>query len=256
MFIAKLLFTLAINTVVLIGYFYSAQVAALQKEKQYAATFAQTPPTIDGELNEEVWHLATDSSPFILHHNGAQGQQLTQAKVAYDSSFLYLAFIVSDYDIVANYSKNQSPIFQQDDVVEVFIDPLGKGKPYYELGISPINTFYSLKIIDPKKSSFQSHAWIFEGFESATSVHGTINQSDDIDTGWQVEMKIPFSAFRELVLVNKNLETWRFNLFRIDYSGDLPRQANEYYSWSTLGSFGFHQPKKFGQLQFLPKVDQ
>lgn len=250
MLVAKLLFTLAIKASLLSGFLYTSQVLALNQKKQYSATFVNVPPIIDGELSDEIWLSAKNSSPFILHQNGSKGKHNTHAKIVYDSSFIYLAFIVSDDDIVANFTKNQSFLFQQDDVIEMFIDPLGAGKPYFELGISPSNVFYSLKIDDPKISSFQSSTWLIKGFESATKVNGTINESSDVDQGWQVEIKIPLNAFQDALSKKTKREFWRFNLFRIDYSGNLPRQANEYYSWSTVGSFGFHQPAKFGYLMF------
>jgi hypothetical protein len=237
--------------VTLLIFFYTNKIVSAELTSHYQAHFISSPPKIDGKLNDKAWQLAQETSSFVIHHNGNRSEVNTQAKIIYDKANIYFAFIIEDTDIVANYSQQQSPLFQQDDVIELFIDPLGQGKPYIEIGISPTNIFYSYSIIDPISETFTLESLTLLGIESATTINGTLNHSSDIDHSWQVEIKIPFTAIAEFTQQPFNQESWRFNLFRIDFSDKLPRQANEFYSWAKVGSFGFHQPDTFGWLQFM-----
>jgi hypothetical protein len=85
-----------------------------------------------------------------------------------------------------------------------------------------------------------------KGIKTAVNVVGTINNRQDNDQNWTVEMAIPFN---ELV---KNFHpdqlakaAWRINFYRINQD----TSPLKYMAWSpTQGSF--HQPGKFGTIIF------
>jgi len=51
---------------------------------------------------------------------------------------------------------------------------------------------------------------------SVVAIYGTINQPNDVDSRWTVELAIPWSAFKE-----KNIPTdgdiWRVNFSRVEW---------------------------------------
>jgi len=226
-----------------------SQTSVAESIIKYNALSTEEAIIIDGDFSEKSWSQAQYSAIFVIHDDGEQGILVTQVKILFDKEALYFAFNVEDNDIVSNYITDQSPLFKQDDVIELFIDPLGKGKPYIELGVSPLNTIYTLKVIDPQSENFKITSLRLNGLKSATKINGSLNNSSDIDTGWQLELRIPFTTISKFIHQPAELiSSWRLNMFRIDFSNKLPRQANEYYSWAKVGSFGFHQPNKFGWL--------
>ena len=110
--------------------------------------------------------------------------------------------------------------------------------------------------------------WHATGMKSAIKVDGTINNPNDIDKGWVVEMAIPWdvyktSYFHENVPENK---FWRINFSRVNWdfqldSNTYERKKNkkeevlpEYnWVWSPQGEVNMHQPEKWGYVYFSSK---
>ncbi len=205
---------------------------------------------IDGNLDELVWHSINPTVFLVTHDTVSTAKYKTWVKVAYDTEAVYFAFSAQDEDIAANHQNYDDPIFKNDDAVEIFIDPDGNGLNYLEIGVSP-QTAYDVVInsVDPWMDDL---AWNLNGFDFATTVNGTLNDPSDTDIGWTAELKIPFSSLNYPEAgFQENTENWRINLFRAEYSSHAKDwEANEWQSWSPIGSFGFHKPVAFGTLYF------
>lgn len=214
----------------------------------YTAGIATQAPVIDGVLDDAVWASAKQTISFVVHNDASQAQVTTTAKLAFDADNLYVAFYAQDPDITASFTEQDDETYEKDDVVEIFIDPQGDGKDYYEIGISPL-AYYDVVInsLDPWVSDFD---WDIQGLEQAVVVHGTLNDASDIDQGYAAEIKIPLASLN-YTGVNEGAiaDTWRVNLHRADYStGAGSWETNEWLAWSPIGEFGFHKPAKFGYL--------
>ena len=115
----------------------------------------------------------------------------------------------------------------------------------------------------PKANS----AWDVVGLQTALSLNGSLNKSDDIDKGWTVEMAIPWNSLKELTPSKappKNGEQWRINLSRVDWlmnhSGNTYQKQTkpnsqkplqeQYYVWSPQGKIALHHPETWGYVQF------
>lgn len=216
----------------------------------YNALQTDTPPVIDGVLDDASWHNAKATSLFVLHNNGQYiALSDTWAKVTYDADNLYIAYWAQDRHLSTSYQNHDDPTYQNDDTVEVFLDPDGDGKNYYELGIS-LNTAYDVVIHQPSPWS-DDLAWNIEGLEHAVTVQGTVNDDSDVDEGYHVEVKIPLKSLNYLGNEEYQHKQWRFNLFRANYKSYAPDwEAYAWLSWSPVGSFGFHQPDTFAFLNF------
>ncbi len=204
---------------------------------------------LDGELDEPVWQKAVVLTPFDVNQSGAPARERTELRLWYDDSALYLGWRCEDRDILATFTNRDSK-FWEEEVVECFITPKELNR-YFELQWNPLNGVFDAiitNVLDPNGLSkgFQGD-WSFtaKGMRSAVKVKGTVNNSSDKDDYWQVEVRLPFSDLEQKA--PKPKEVWRANFYRVNRAKDLPV---ELLSWSPTRRPGFHEPTRFGYLEF------
>lgn len=242
-----LLFT-ALSPVVL-----SSQESDLPQPVTYTADYTSVPPIIDGELNDSAWATTPVTDNFVVHDSGAPAPLQTYAQLTYDDQYLYLAAYCQDKDIYTHYTELQSPLFRNDDLVEIFIDPDGDGKNYLELGFSASSVYYSLIVPQANDGHVAPEPIDTPVLTNAVATHNTFDSSGRKDQHWTLEARIPL-AFIDQTNLKKTPITasvWRVGLFRIDYSRHhQPNEADGYYSWQPHGKFGFHRPARFAYVKF------
>jgi hypothetical protein len=89
--------------------------------------------------------------------------------------------------------------------------------------------------------------WSFtaKGMKSAVHLKGTTGNSNDTDEMWSAEVVLPFADLGESVPQPKAV--WRANFYRFNRAKD---KTPELLSWSPTRLPGFHQPARFGYLEF------
>ena len=211
------------------------------QKKVYRIKHAVTNFIIDGLISD--WDSIPFSSNFVNHENGDKIASDINFKLSWDSLNLYGVIKVEDTFIDTNQTLHDSYIFKTDDCTELFIDFDGNGKNYLELGINPNAVYFDYHIISTKKSiyQFQSNSnWNLKDLEIKTSIKKDY---------YIIEFKIPFEDLATLPNGNftqpKDQTIWKGNLFNINPTN------KSYNAWSPCYSYGFHQPTKFGILQFL-----
>jgi len=85
-----------------------------------------------------------------------------------------------------------------------------------------------------------------QGMTNAVKVKGKFNGTAERDEYWQVEVRIPFSDFSQPT--PKPGEVWRANFYRFNRGTNVP--VAEQLAWSPALLPGFHQPIRFGYLEF------
>jgi hypothetical protein len=251
-----------------------------------ARTFAQTPSTprhyvchkttspltIDGNLDERSWKNA-EWTDFFVDIEGDKKPlplQKTRAKMLWDEQFLYIAAVIEEEHIWAYQDKKDQIVFHENDF-EVFIDPDGDSKNYYELEINAINNNFDLFL--PKTYRNGGHAqlhWNIENLKSAVSVEGTVNDPSDLDKRWTLEIAIPLTSLSTddiKAIIPVDGSVWRINFSRVNWQhsikhGKYTRLINpetnklvpEYnWVWSPQGVVNMHIPEQWGYLQFSSK---
>jgi hypothetical protein len=219
-----------------------------EKPKRLVAMKTERPVKVDGKLEEAVWKRAPSTGPFIDAYNGSKLPYQTQAKVAWDQNNLYIAFECPDTDIFSELKERDDKLWMQD-AVEVFIDANRDGQDYLELQVSPKGVIFDSYF--PKHR--QGQADYNSGLKAAVDVQGTLNQRDDQDKRWIVEMALPFSDAKgrgkyPLSLPPKVGDVWRVNFLRVDVSKSVPQRAG---AWSPPMSGDFHTLSSFGELAFM-----
>jgi len=204
---------------------------------------------IDGRIDEAVW---SRSAPIMLRNNRSgtavdDARISTQVLTCHDDSTLYIAFICKDPDIWSSYTQRDEHLWNEE-AVEVFIDTDDRPDTYVEIEVSPANVLFDSYIVDPQHIDFAATA-AFElpGIRTAVLLEGTLNQREDTDAGWSVEIAIPF---RDLAIERAPKITtatkFRINFYRLDKNRGMEPGSQ---AWSPTGG-RFHEPSAFGRLIF------
>lgn len=207
--------------------------------------------TLDGNFNEPVWQKAAVLSPFQPNSGTGAAREATTVRVWYDDKALYLGWTCQDVDVQATFTARDSH-FWEEEVTEFFVTAKDMTR-YFELQWNPLGGVFDAIITNELDGRGVSRK--FEGdwsytaktMQSAVKLKGTAANSSDVDESWQVEVVIPFTDLGETP--PKPGDTWRANFYRFNRGKD---QAVEQLSWSPTRLRGFHQPSRFGFLEFGP----
>ena len=220
-------------------------IVSAQQIKSQAILVQQTnqPILIDGDLSD--WKNPF-SQEFVIHNSGKKVTQSTVASLSWDKKFLYIAYNCIDSEIVGTTRKKDHPIFNTDDLVEIFIDPAGDAKNYIEIGVNAFNSNYDLFIQCNNNDCSKRKS------DLSLNIKGLRTASKITELGYSVEIAVPFSSLNEIkngqFKTPKIGTTWKGNLFRIDYG-----QIKKYQSLKPYQSkkHGFHQPAEFAEIKFV-----
>jgi len=231
--------------------------------KEYVVKKTDAPIVIDGKLDEPQWQSAVFTEYFVNPENGTDVNIKTKSKLLWDDENLYIGFIAEDPDVWGKRTIRDSHLWKEEPV-EVFCDPDGDGKNYFEIEINPLAT--ELDILMRKAYSEGGTAdfgWDIIGLRSAVSVSGTLNDPSDTDTAWYCEMAIPFSVLDMRITGSMSNpptagDMWRLNLARYnrmrDNVGNELANGSEISSWNNMGAPSFHVPERFGKIIFSDEL--
>ena len=204
---------------------------------------------IDGVLNEQVWASAVRLTPFVRYDTMANSRTRTEVRLWYDTAALHLGWICEDDDIQATFTSRDSR-FWEEEVVEFFVTP-GTLDRYFELQWNPLGGTFDAIISnqigpDGRSERFEGD-WSYTAADMtyAVRVDGSVQNSNDKDDRWTVEVRVPFTDLR--VPPPAVGEVWRGNFYRFNRGRT---HDPEQLSWSPVVWPGFHQPTRFGFLRF------
>lgn len=216
------------------------------RRPEYTIHFADTPPVIDGDLSDAAWSAATELVLGFFWSEQTGAHQTTRVKLLWDDTHLYAAFAVDDRDITAVHEHRDDPTYE-DDAVELFLNPFPNRSSYVGLEINARAVLYDYLKVQGEKLYAN---YDLKNVELAHSIQGSLNQGDDVDQGWTIELAIPLSNLvgswdRAAVGVGT---VWTMNAGRWD--GREPDRA--FSMWSDSGSNrpDPHEPGMFGSLVF------
>jgi hypothetical protein len=201
-----------------------------------AAPVADGGIRIDGVLDEAAWTKAAKLFLTPL----AKMQELkvkTVVRTLWSKEKLYLAFECFDdkiQDMKFQQRKQDDPDIWKDSSVEIFLNPSGDHKTYYQFVVSPAGILadYAVKTIEGQKSF--DITWS-SGAEVAVKIN---------DSSWVVEMAIPFKAMDVEAGEGVSLVS-NFCRSRHQKSDD---KADQLMAWSPLLTSGFHDLERFGRV--------
>ena len=224
---------------------------------------------IDGEENDSSWSKVEWSKSFIDIEGIKEPTYNTQVKMLWDEKYFYILAKIEEPHVWANLKEKDTIIFYNNDF-EVFIDPDGDTHNYYELELNALNTNWDLFISKPyREGNVVLNDWTATGLKSAVKINGTINNPNDKDQGWTVEMAIPWSVYKKSYF-EKNVpvdDFWRVNFSRVNWDFEIVEGRYERkkdaegkflhehnWVWSPTGVVNMHEPEKWGYVYFSSKL--
>ncbi len=215
---------------------------------ELTAIYSSSPLQIDGQLDEAIY----SQIPKIPFKNSetkediADSAYATYAQICYDETYLYIAFSCKDKDIHSQYRERDQYLWEEE-AVEVFIDVDDEPNNYVELEVSPHNILFDSYIVDPQNIDIaETLKYNMEDIHTAVSVVGTLDDREDEDQGWIVEIAVPLRELdKGYSLESLKSASWKINFYRLN----LDDYADRAFAWSPIQG-SFHQPDKFGTLRF------
>lgn len=246
--------------------------------QRYSAAFCDISIQINGLMDEPAWSAAPWSDDFadIEGATRATPSQRTRVKMLWDKKYLYIAADLAESDLWATLKTHDEIVFQDNDF-EVFVDPDGDTREYYEIEVNALGTIFDLYLPVPYRAGAKAnHNWTAEGMRVAIHLDGTLNDSRDTDTGWQVEMAIPWATFAPVAPANGGAtfqrtarppgigDSWRINFSRVQWT--LEKRGDSYakvmgkpednWTWTPQWAIDMHIPQWWGFVTFVGPIDQ
>jgi hypothetical protein len=179
----------------------------------------------------------------------------------WDDEYLYVGAELEEPHLWATITEHDAVIFQDNDF-EVFIDPDGDNKDYYEIEINALNTTWDLRLPLPYRDGGSAiNEWEAVGMKTAVCLRGTLNNPKDVDEGWSVELAIPFKALGEFATCPcppNTGDVWRINFSRVQWQLEVldgvyrkvAGTKEDNWVWSPQGVVDMHQPGQWGYVVF------
>ncbi len=146
----------------------------------------ETPPIIDGKLDEEVWKQAAQFKDFLQSEPGDKTppSRETVAYMGYDEKNLYIAFFCFDEPDKIRATVAKRDAVSGEDYVGVFLDTFDDQRRAYIFQFNPLGIQADgIKTSGQGSSDFSVDIVM----ESKGMIH---------PNGWSVEVKIPFKSLR------------------------------------------------------------
>jgi hypothetical protein len=216
----------------------------------YDCPFSESPIVVDGDLNEPVWEKAETVSFFVPVSLKVPISR-TEAKVAYDRDFLYVAFKAYDEDVWGLLTERDSATYTED-VLEVFFKTHPDKDPYFSFEMNVRNAVMDafVRKRNAAGSIMRWSQWDCAGLQMASKIKGTVNNWTDRDEYWILEVAIPFRSIPTLGgSAPVKGARWLFNLARFDYSIYLPK-GQELSASAPLSAVSFHLFEEWTELVF------
>ncbi|ARV10361.1 hypothetical protein BTO05_12180 [Winogradskyella sp. PC-19] len=234
--------------------------------KHYIVTKTNAQIKIDGLADEISWENASYTSSFIDIEGVKTPKYKTQAKMLWDENFLYVYAKMEEPHIWGDITKRDAIIYLNNDF-EVFIDPSKTGYGYGEVEINALNTVWDLFLDKPYRVGGKANFhWDLKNLKSAVFIDGTLNDPNDHDKYWALEIAIPLKPLINLKnrpkTTPKEGEQWRLNFSRVEWDFNIVNNTyqrkkvdnklqKEYnWVWSNQKVINMHEPEKWGFIQF------
>ncbi len=212
-----------------------AALANDEPPKDFFATRIETPPKIDGQLDEAVWqHVRCPATGFVQRspNPGKSPSLPTEVVVLYDNTSIYIGATL--YDIAADSIMRE---FTSRDNTG-FSDLFGV---YFDTYDDDINAFEFL--VTAAGVQFDRR-WTAMGADRSWNA-GWLSEVRIDENNWYVEMEIPFSALR---FPKTPIQEWGVNFRR------TIRRKNEHDYWNNIDPQETGFVNQFGKLSGITNI--
>ena len=235
--------------------------------KHYIVNKINDQINIDGKDDELAWNNAIYTDDFIDIEGDKIPSQKTNVKMLWDDKFLYVFAKLYENHIWGDITKRDEVIYYNNDF-EVFINPNDDVFSYGEIEINALGTEWDLFLNRPYRLKGKADSsWDINGLKSAVDISGTLNDPNDLDDYWTVEIAIPLKEIEKLNTSGKDEkvisgDVWRINFSRVNWDFEInngvysrKKENGKYlpeynWVWSPQGIINMHVPENWGYLVF------
>jgi hypothetical protein len=241
--------------------------------KSYVCYRCSQPLDIDGKIKENAWQKApwTDYFQDIEGALKPEPTYRTRVKMLWDDCYFYFAAELEEPHVWATLTQRDAVIYYDNDF-EIFIDPDGDTHEYYEYEVNAFGTEWDLLLTKPyRDGGCAIDGYNMTGLQTGIDIQGTINNPEDLDSGWTVEVAIPWESLKDCahMPLPPNLgDQWRVNFSRVEWQMEIindtyikrtyPQTGKTYpennWVWSPQGLIAMHAPETWGFVQFSKTI--
>ncbi len=172
-------------------------------QKSVRAFKVQTPPVIDGFVQEEAWQVADSATDFVQMEptKGASASEKTVVYITYDNEKIYFGIkcYARDPSSIIGKVQARDVLSKNDDLIFVQLDTYRDNRSAFGFFVNPLGVQIDMKIVDDGRNLDLN--WDAE-WESAA-----VRTSD----GWLVEIAVPFQS----ITYNRKISEWGVNFGRV-----------------------------------------
>ena len=181
--------------------FSISSIFELYSQSGIKAVFTDTPPVIDGVVNDEVWSKAEVINELFQREpdNGAPATEKSEFYFLYDQNNLYVG--VRCYDDVEGITAKEMArdvSLGDDDRIQIMLDTYLDHRSAYWFQIGPRGSIGDALVNENGKDFNKSWDGLWDGKARITKI------------GWEAELSIPFKTLG----FNKDNSTWGLKLIR------------------------------------------
>jgi hypothetical protein len=253
---------------------------------QYRCVRTPTPPVFQGRLQQGAWATAGWTRSFEDIEGPFRETPFARCrtKMLWDETYFYIGAVLEETDLWATYQEHDQIVFHENDF-EVFIDPDGDGREYYEIEVNVLGTVFDLYLHRPyREDGPAEHGWDASNMLVEVTAFGSINDPSDRDQAWVVELAVPWSDFVpptkradgspwSMAPIREHLrrgsaptvgDAWRVNFSRVqwDLSADdgvyakVPDRPEHNWTWTPQWEINMHVPEHWGIVEFVEALKE
>lgn len=239
---------------------------------RYVCYRTPSPIVIDGKISPGEWDAIPWTDDFVDIEGDSQPRPYfrTRAKMAHDDKGMYFAAWMEEPHVWGTITQHDAVIFHDNDF-EIFLNPTGDTHNYLEYEVNALGTEWDLYLSKPYRDDpVVLNNWEFAGMRSAIHVEGTLNNPNDTDTYWSLEVFIPWESIFQ-VMRRESLpmegEQIRVNFSRVQWNTQtengryvkIPMPGEEKirehnWVWAPTGVINIHLPEYWGFVQFTHRT--
>jgi len=196
--------------------------------------------TIDGDLSE--WQSTTDITIYAASERSPEEDNTAIIKSMYDDTYLYFAYDVTDTNLQADRVNGETGL-HLDDSIEVYIDTLHNNGTAMQTDDYHFIVNLNGAVVDyVGTGSGKDHSYTGNIFKNV-SLQGSKNDASDTDTGYIIEIAIPWSDIGGKT--SNNIVGLLLAINDLDNSGDVYS-----FNWCNLtGSYAV--PESWGNANIV-----
>ena len=204
--------------------------------KSVRAVRVETPPVIDGVLDEAVWAQAQPISDFVQVRptDGGPPSETTEVYLLYDDDTLYVGARLEDSDpdqVAANTMRHNVGLGRTDDRLFLILDPFNTRRGGYRFETNANGVRHDML--------YQNVSQVQTAWDAIWDAAGSVDEN-----GWLAEMAIPFKS----LAFDPQADAWGFNF------GRSIRRRGEEIAWVTRNRA--YNPSISGQVTGFEGLSQ